>query len=242
MYRKMLVITLLGLATGLVSLPGAYGQENVSAEQVIESHLQAVGGEKAMAAIQDRTLKGGMSVMGMFGTMVWHEKAPNKMHQMMDLGFAKIETWFDGNQGYRMDPNRGDGPYSAQEVEEAKGNKVGGSPFVGYKGGGLKLRYVKRDRVGDNPVDVVEITDPKGKVTTYYFDTATHYVVQMVFPVPASQGTGNQELQFSDYRDVKGVKFPFKIVSTTTAASVEMTFDSIEVNTGLADTVFQHGS
>jgi hypothetical protein len=50
------------------------------------------------------------------------------------------------------------------------------------------------------------------------------------------------EIGFSDYRDVKGVKFPFKIVNTTSAMTLEIGFDSIEVNTGLADTVFQHSS
>jgi len=237
MYRRLLFCTVIGL----LWLPGAYGQENVSADQVIESYLQAVGGEKALAAIQDRTLKGTLSVFGMSGTLLWQEKVPNKMHQMIDMGMAKVESWFDGNQGYRMDPNRGDGPYSAQEVEEAKGNYVI-CPFLGYKERGFKLHYLKTEKVGDSEADVVEGPDAKGKVTTYYFDKSTHYLVQIVSPLPANEGSGNQELKFSDYRDVKGVKFPFKLVRATSALTVEMVFDSIEVNTGLADTVFQHSS
>lgn len=240
MYGRLVGITLFYLATGMLSSPGAYGQE-VSADQIIESYLQAVGGQQALAAIQDRTSKGTLSVFGMFGTLLMQEKVPNKAHQLIDMGMAKVETWFDGNQGYRIDPNRGDGPFSAEEVEGAKDNRVI-FPFLDYKEQGLKLRYLKSEKVGDSDADVVEGTDAKGKVTTYYFDKATHYLVKTIAPLPPNEGSGTQEITASDYRDVKGVKFPFKIVLTTSALTLEMVFDSIEVNTGLAETVFQHSS
>jgi hypothetical protein len=238
---KTLLIAFFCLATGCLLSPNAYAQAEVSADQVFESYFQATGGSPALASIQDRTLNGTVSVFGMSGTILWHEKVPNKTHQLFDMGMAKVEMWFDGNQGYRIDPNRGDGPYSAEEIEEAKDNPVI-SPLLGAKERGLKFRYVKIDKVGDKEADVVEATDPKGRVITYYFDKATHYLVQIVTPIPESRGGGSMEVGFSDYRDVKGVKFPFKIVNTTTAMTFEMVFDSIEVNTGLADTVFQHAS
>ena len=241
MFKKLLWITLFCAATGWLSSPDAYGQANVDPNQVFESYVQAIGGQPALAAIQDRTVNGTVSVFGMSGTLAWQEKVPNKTHQVYDFGMAKVETWFDGNQGYRIDPNRGDGPYAAEEIEEAKDNYVI-FPLLAYKERSLKLRYVKTDKVGDREVDVVEATDPKGTVITYSFDKSTHYLVQTVVPVPASRGGGSMEIGFSDYRDVKGVKFPFKIVNTTSAMTLEIGFDSIEVNTGLADTVFQHSS
>jgi hypothetical protein len=241
MFRKLLCITVVCAATGWVAARDAYGQANADPDQVFESYLQAVGGPQALAAIQDRTVNGTVSVFGMSGTILWHEKVPNKSHQVYDFGIARVETWFDGNQGYRIDPNRGDGPYSAEEVEEAKDNYVI-FPLLAYKEHGLKLRYVKTDKVGDRETDVVESTDRKDRVVTYTFDKSTHYLVQMVVPVPASQGGGTMEISFSDYRDVKGVKFPFKIINTTPALTFEIAFDSIEVNTGIADTVFQHSS
>jgi hypothetical protein len=222
-------------------LPVALAQENPNGDQVIDSYLQAIGGQKALAAIQDRTTKGAFTVFGMSGTILMQEKVPNKAHTVFDLGMAKVESWFDGNQGYRLDPNRGDGPFSPDEVAEAKDNPSI-SPFLSYKDRGVKLRYVKKEKAGDSEADVVEATDSKGIVVTYYFDTAKHYLVKTVAPVPAAEGSGSQEITVSDYRDVNGLKFPFKIVRSTSAMTLEMVVDSIEVNTGLADPVFQHSA
>jgi hypothetical protein len=45
-----------------------------------------------------------------------------------------------------------------------------------------------------------------------------------------------------DYRDVKGLKFPFKMARSTSAMAVEMVIDSVEVNAGIADTAFQYSA
>ena len=241
MYKRIMLSVVFCLATGPLSLSVAFGQENPSGDKIVESYLQALGGQKALAAIQDRTSKGSFTVFGMTGTLLAHEKVPNKSHQLIDMGMAKVETWFDGTQGYRINPTKGDGPFTAEEIAQAK-NNFAISPFLTYKDRGVKLRYVKKEKVGASDADVVEATDAEGKVITYYFDAANHYLVKMVAPVPDSDGGGSLELEFSDYRDVSGVKFPCKTVGTTTALIFETVVDSIEVNTGLADTVFQQSA
>ncbi len=241
MYNGLRLVMLFCLAAGFLSLPGAFGQGNPSGDQIVENYLQAMGGRKALAAIQDQTMKGTFSVSGMSGTILIQKKSPNKTHQLFDLGTAKAETWFDGTQGYRINPMRGDGPFTAEEVAEAKATNVI-SPFLNSQERGVKLKYVKKDKVGDSEADVVDATDSGGKVTTYFFDTFTHYLIQVVAPVPAGEGEGTLEIKMSDYRDVKGLKFPFKTVRSTPAMTIEMVIDSVEVNVGIADTAFQHSA
>jgi len=48
-----------------------------------------------------------------------------------------------------------------------------------------------------------------------------------------------QETYFSDYREVKGLKFPFTIKQYLGLQEIELTVTSIEINTGLDDSVFE---
>jgi len=212
--------------------------ESPDPDQVIERYLEAIGGRQALEAIQDRTLKGKLSAFGMPGTMELHEKRPNKMHQFIDMGMVQIEVWFDGEKGYRNDPMQGAGPFTDEDTEEAKANYVI-SPLANYRERGLKARYVETANVGERPAHVVELTDPRGKAVRFYFDSASHEIVKLVAPLPAREGTGEQEIALSDYREVAGVRFPFKLVRTTATMTVEIETESLEVNTNLDDALFR---
>ncbi len=226
------------IAAGL-ALSAYGGDESLEADRVVEKYLAAVGGREALSSIEDRTLTAKLMVMGMTGTMEWHEKVPNKMHQTVDMVIARVETWFDGERGYRIDPMLGAGPYSDEDVEEAKQNYVV-APLLSYKQRGWTARYLGEEPVGDQRAYVVEFTDEKGKVSTYYFDTSSYYLVKLVSPLPAREGPGNQELSFSDYREVDGVKFPYMMTRATPGMASEIVIESIELNTGLEDSLFRY--
>jgi hypothetical protein len=226
------------LAAGFVFVAQG-GEQGSKADGVIEQYLAATGGREALASIQDRTTHAKLSVMGMTGTMVWQEKAPNKMHQAVDMIMAKVENWFDGQHGYRLDPMQGAGPYSDQDLEEARENYVI-APLLHYKKRGWTAEYVGEEPVAEKAAQVVRLTEPSGAKHTYYFDSSTHYLVKQVSPLPAREGQGNQELLYSDYRDVSGFKFPFNIKRVTPGMTSEIVVESIEVNSKLDDSIFQY--
>ncbi len=214
-------------------------EDDPKADEIIESHIQAAGGREALAAIQDRTMKGTLTVMGMTGKMEWHEKIPNKIHQTVDMGMTVSEVWFDGETGYRNDPMQGPGPFSEEEVDEWKQIYVI-SPMLTYKERGEKARYNRTEELHSRQAHVVEFTDPQDKKVTMWFDASNYEIVKIIAPLPSREGPGEQEILFSDYSEVAGVRFPFKIVRSTSAMQVEIALDSIEVNTGLEDSVFRH--
>jgi zinc protease len=240
MCRRVLIVLCMAVAqlSGIVLLAQA-GDASLEPQQIIESYLKAIGGRHALAAIHDRTVKGTIEVAGLSGTIETQQKTPNKMHQVVDLSVAQSEQWFDGEKGYRVDPMQGESPFSDEDVEEAKQNFIM-SPFLDYEQRGIKARFVGKEKLDDKEVLVVEMKDPKGKTSTYSFDAATYYLVKIVSPMPAREGTGDQEILLSDYREVGGIKYAFKITRSTPAISVDIVVDSIEVNTGLEDSVFRH--
>ena len=56
--------------------------------------------------------------------------------------------------------------------------------------------------------------------------------------IQSPQGSFVQNIDYSDYREVDGVKFPFKIFQQTGSRSIEMEVLSIEINKDIDDKEF----
>ena len=78
-------------------------------------------------------------------------------------------------------------------------------------------------------------TYPSGKKTTNYYDVNTGFLLRLI----SEQGGGVQTVDFDDYRDVQGVKYPFKLGVGTPNGTIEMITSSVEVNTNPSDTLFE---
>lgn len=235
---KNVVLVGVTLAFAATPLPVRCEDAGADPDAVIQRHFEAIGGREKVAALRDRISTGNLSVMGMTGRIEIREKVPNKIHQLVDMGVVRVETWFDGEQGYREDPMQGSGPFEGEELEDARNTYVI-APLLTYRERGWKARYGGESEVEGSHVSVVELVDHRERVIRYFFDQQTHLLRKVVAPVPSREGGGEQEIVLSDVREVEGVKFPFKLIRTTPAMTVEVEFDSIETNTGLPDDVFR---
>ncbi|HSR06951.1 MAG TPA: hypothetical protein VLM42_07365, partial [Bryobacteraceae bacterium] len=66
------------------------------------------------------------------------------------------------------------------------------------------------DSIGDKEVQVVQGSGPRGLLATLYFDTKTGLLVRLVRYSASPIGRVPTQIDYSDYRDVNGIKFPFK--------------------------------
>jgi hypothetical protein len=235
---RNIVLTAMILTLAVAPLPASGQEAGAGPDAVIERYFEAIGGREKVAALRDRTSKGNLAVMGMTGTIEIREKVPNKVYTLVDVGVARLETWFDGEKGYRDDPMQGSGPMGEEELEDLRDSYVI-APLLNYRDHGWTVRSGGEGEVEGSPASIVEVVDKRERVTKYFFDRQTHVLRKVVAPIPAREGGGEQEIVVSDLREVAGVKFPFKLVRATPAMTVEVTFDSIEANTGLADDVFR---
>jgi len=76
----------------------------------------------------------------------------------------------------------------------------------------------------------VLITYPTGKETTRFFDVNNGLLVREI----SDQGIG----EFSDYREVNGVKFPYSISQQMGPQSIKLSVLSIKINSKLKDELF----
>ncbi|GBD90621.1 hypothetical protein BMS3Abin04_01338 [bacterium BMS3Abin04] len=92
-----------------------------------------------------------------------------------------------------------------------------------------------------NGKDAIKVTfkAPTGKTWIEYFDKDSGLKVKQQSTISLPQGSFTQVIEYKDYKDVNGVKYPFKLIQSMGPQKIEMDVESIKVNTGINDNLFK---
>lgn len=185
------------------------------ADQILDKYLQALGGPQRVAALTTFAAKGTYSgyddaeksAMEIFATAqgqrttIVHERA------------GDTTTVLDGRASWIAGPpTKRPVPLLALTGQELDGVKLEAEVFFP-----ARIRQVLTDwRVGfpttidDRDVQIVQGTTAGGGTATLCFDEMTGLLVRMVRFVESPVGRLVTQVDYSDYRDVSGVKIPFR--------------------------------
>lgn len=210
-------------------------------DELIEKSLTAAGGRAAVAKVTSRSITGKMAIStengDIAGTIEAVNQAPNKMRRLITLdlsqfgmGSATIEQRFDGTTGYVMDSMRGDSALSGSMLENLK-NSIFPSPFLDYKERGTKILLGGKEKVGDRDAYALSITPASGPVTRLFLDAETYLPLRTIVTLEVPEvGPQEQTTDFSDYRDVDGVKMAYVIKGTSAIQTFTITITKVEQN------------
>jgi len=218
--------------------PGAKNiPKGLTAKKVIDNYINAIGGRANLEKIKDKTtiMKG--NIRGMNFTFKLYQKAPNKLYQFMDAGAFQTKTIFDGKKAVT---------FMMGQKREIKGDRLNAlkmqadiHAILNYDKIGVKTELAGIEKVNGKKAYKIYLKMPWGDKYTQYFSVKTGLLLRQVVPITTPQGTFNQTTDFSDFKEVNGVKFPFKIKQQSGPQSIELTIDKILVNSGIADSLFE---
>jgi photosynthetic reaction center cytochrome c subunit len=195
------------------TLPG-----QLTADQILDKYIQAIGGAQRLAGLNSFIATGtsiGYGEFGGDGDFTIFAKAPNQrttfitFKEHSDRGDS---VWaFDGRSGWIKTPR---GLLSEYELvgEELDGARLEAQmSFPGQiKQALTNWRAGQRRTIGDKDYLVVQGTGQRGLLATLYFDPQSGLLTRMVRYGPSPVGRVPTQIDYSDYRDVGGVKFPFE--------------------------------
>jgi hypothetical protein len=186
-----------------------------AADQVLDKYIAAIGGAARVAALTSYSAKGTYIGFDDADTspMEIHAKAPGQRATILHRLDGDTHAIVDGRSAWLAAPPA-DRPV----------------PLVTYTGAeldGLKLEaellFPSRIRqaltqwrvgipavLGDRDVQVVQGTTAGGAVATLCFDAETGLLVRLIRYGNSPVGRIVTRVDYSDYRDVAGVKMPFK--------------------------------
>jgi hypothetical protein len=190
-----------------------------SANEILDKYLDALGGVQRLKGLTSFIATGvsqGYGGFGGDGDFTIYSRAPNQrttqifFKQHPERGDS---TWaFDGRAGWIKTP-RGLFSLVALEGGELDGARLEAQlAFPGQIREVLKnFRTGLRRAIDDKDYLIVQGTGPRGLLATFYFDEETGLLRRLVRYTPSPVGRVSVQIDYSDYRDVGGIKFPFEL-------------------------------
>ena len=242
------VVTMCALvAMGLLSVAPALAQ---TADDVIEKHLAAIGGRAALAKATSQVATGTvvLSTQGMDigGTVEVYRKAPNKSRSLLKLDLSAVggsemvvDQRCDGKTGFASNSMQGDREITGDQLQGMLNNTFPTS-LLNYKDAGAKVELTGKDKVGDRPVFVLLYTPKAGPATRMFIDAETYDILRSVtkLNVPAAGGEVEQTNEVGDFRDVGGIRMPFRVTTVSPSQTLSITLAKIEINAPIDDAMF----
>jgi zinc protease len=203
---------------------------------------QALGGADKLAALRDASYSASAQLTGPMGNLAVKQRVrvifPGVLRQETELPFGKIEVYTDGKTGWLQSP-QGQNPLPAPQMQQARGElfRMTETLLLSDRDSGRTVNFVRQDKVGDREADVVEIAAPDGPLVTVYIDSASGAVLKKDYQGQAMTGSpAKVEEIYEDFREVSGVRVPFKIVILQNGNKfAETQITEFQYNTGLRE-------
>jgi photosynthetic reaction center cytochrome c subunit len=189
-----------------------------SATQILDKYIQAVGGAQRLAGLTSFIATGkseGYGGLGGDGTFQIFAKAPNQRTTL--ITFKDHPERGDNTRAFNGSAAWVKSPRGLFPEYQMTGGDLDGAKFdaqLSFPGQIKQIltnwRVGANDSIGDRDVQVVQGGGPRGFLATLYFDTKSGLLVRVVRYTPSPIGRVPTQLDYDDYRDVGGIKFPFK--------------------------------
>ena len=203
----------------------------VTAKSVIDNYIKVIGGEKALKSIKSiYTLSSG-TIQGTPLELTSKTTSTNKqLREMKAMGMSMMKQVVNEKGAYVVQQ----GQRKELSGEELADMKAGANPFdelsLSNKAG-ITLEGIENT----NGSDAYVIKDGK---TTFYYDIQTGLKLAETKTMEMGGQQISQTTSFGDYKEVKGIKIPYK-TTINIGMEIELTTTDVKFNEGVSDLDFQ---
>ena len=221
-----------------------------TADEVVERSLTAMGGRAALAKLKSRSMTGTITLSTPAGEIAGSievlNAAPNKLRTLIkaDLsalgaGPLVIDQRFDGSSGYVVDSLQGNREITGNQLDFLR-NGAFPHPFLNYKDMGATVSLSGKQTVGEREAHVVIFDPASGSAVRHYIDAETYLPLRMVvnIDVPQLGQEVEQTTDFLDYREIDGIKLPFRAKATSSVQNFTVVVTKVEHNVRIDETLF----
>lgn len=213
------------------------GTPAVSPDNIFNKYIQALGGAQRLASVTSFVGKGtyeGFDTEGDKFPVEVYAKAPNERTTIVHLRAGDNIRVFDGRNAW----NTSAGTLLPVPVFMLTGGDLEGAKIDGALSfpGQIKQMLTNwktgfpNTSIEDKDVDVVQGMNPDNTPLKLYFDKRSGLLLRQVRYTNTALGLNPIQVDYDDYRDVSGVKMPFKIETTWTDGRSTIVFTDLRAN------------
>ena len=202
----------------------------VTAQTVLNNYINTIGGEKAVKAVKTIYVIASGTVQGM--TLELHQKFADKK--------MSVETKVMGNVVSKQVVNE-KGAYATQQGQRKDFTGDDLAQMQEMAGTFKELKLLENNDVTLKGIETIKDADAYAVVsgdTTLYYDVKSGYKVAESVELEQMGQKMTQTTYYEDYKDVKGLKFPYKTIMSV-GIEIELTTSEVKINEGVTAADFQ---
>lgn len=203
---------------------------SVTVEKVYGDYIEAIGGRDALEEIESIAMIAEATVQGMVLNLSMKRTMDGKLNQEVSVGGNVMskqvfngETGFVVAQGQKI-------PYNEDQIKAAK---IDANPFPELEVGNATLEGI--ESLEGTDAYVIALSENH----TAYYSVDSGLKMQTVQTISQGGRTMNIPTGYSDYKEVEGVKFPFKMTQAAGPQTFEFNVTEILVNEGVTAEDFE---
>ena len=204
----------------------------ISATQVFDRYLQALGGTERLAKLSSFIAKGTYSGFDTALAQVPVEifaKGPDQRTTLVHMSGGDSVRTYNGRNGWMAGP---DTPLPLITLTGGNLDRARLEALVAFPAGirqAFSQWRVGRAVLGDQEVLVVQATDAGQRVVNLYFDESG-LLVRLVRWTQTPVGFVPTQIDYADYREVAGVRMPFRWTMSQTYMQMTVELSDVRPN------------
>jgi len=211
--------------------------EGLTADEVIDSYLEAIGGKEKFSAVEDRTTILHGQIMEQSLSIVIKQKVPNKLRQNIRSGEMKQTILYDGTKGVMIIGDK----KTELDNKELEKLKVEAAMYflLDPEAYGVSLELKGIETVHSLLCYKIVLNTKEGTCWEQFYEIDSGLKIKEVKEIETTLENFVQETYYSDYKEIDGLKFPFKIKQSFGMQTIEMNVSSVKLNEGLDNSIFE---
>jgi len=199
---------------------------DVTPQSILQKYIEVIGGQTALSNIKTIATTANASIQGTTITQTQKKTAEGKLLQEMSaMGMTMMKIVYNGKTGYMMVQGQKK-DMEQTELEDFKYSVP--FPELLFLNTDIKLKGIE-----DNAY-ILELGS-----NSYYYDVNTGLKVAEAATKSMNGQTINQKVNFSDYREVNGIKIPYVTSMSMGGMDIEMKVSDVKINEGVNNSDFE---
>ena len=202
----------------------------VTAQTVLNTYINSIGGEKAVKNVKTLAVMSAGTVQGTPLELVV-KTAPKKMGvEMKAMGMTMMKQVVNEKEAYMVQQGQRK-DFKDQDLKDMQD----------MAGNFKELSLLTDKDVTLTGIENINGTDAyaiKNGKSTYYFDVKTGFKIAESKDVEQGGQKMTQTTFYQDYKDVKGLKFPYKTIMNV-GIEIELITTEVKINEGVTDADFK---
>ena len=202
----------------------------VTTKTVLDNYIQAIGGEKAVKNVKTLAVYSTGAVQGTQLELIM-KSAPKKLGvEMKAMGMTMMKQVVNEKEAYAIQQGQRK-DFSGDELKDMQADATTFKELA-------LLTDKETTLTGIENISGADAYVIKNGKSTLYYDVKTGFKVAEAKELEQGGQKMTQTTYYQDYKDVKGLKFPYKTIMNV-GIEIELTTTEVKINEGVTDADFK---